>query len=108
MSRHLGASILLASKDPDRLRSFYSEAFGVGPDQYHAIDLGGLGIIFDTRDDIAERQRANPKVPDRMMQIENEGETAYQRCYGERAPKEKGFAELVRQAQAIADALPAE
>jgi predicted enzyme related to lactoylglutathione lyase len=55
MSRHLGASILLASKDPDRLRSFYSEAFGVEPDQYHAIDLGGLGIIFDTRDDIAER-----------------------------------------------------
>jgi hypothetical protein len=58
------------------------------------------------RDKNAERQRANPKAPDRMMQIENEGETAYQRCYGERAPKEKGFADLVQQAQAIADALP--
>jgi hypothetical protein len=41
-----------------------------------------------------------------MMQIENEGEAAYQHCFAERAPKEKGFAELVRQAQTIVDALP--
>jgi predicted enzyme related to lactoylglutathione lyase len=61
MSRHLGASILLASKDPDRLRSFYCEAFGVEPDQYHSIDLGGLGIIFDSRGDIAERT-SEPRI----------------------------------------------
>jgi len=59
------------------------------------------------REKNAERLRANPKAPDMTMQIENEGEAAYQRCYRERAPKEKGFAELVRQAQAIADTLPA-
>jgi hypothetical protein len=58
------------------------------------------------REKEAERLRANPKAPDRSEQIENEGEAAYQRCYRERAPKEKGFAELVRQAQTVADALP--
>jgi hypothetical protein len=60
----------------------------------------------EKRDKTAEAQRANPKAPDRMMQIENEGEAAYQHCFAERAPKEKGFAELVRQAQTIVDALP--
>lgn len=59
------------------------------------------------REKEAERLRANPKTTDRSEQIENEGEAAYQSCYRERAPKEKGFAELVRQAQRIADALPA-
>jgi predicted enzyme related to lactoylglutathione lyase len=61
MSRHHGASILLASKDPDRLRSFYCAAFGVEPDDNGAISLGGLGVIFDSRDDIAERT-AEPRV----------------------------------------------
>lgn len=41
MSRHLGASILLASTDPDRLRSFDSTA-------------------FDGRDDVAERTSEDP------------------------------------------------
>lgn len=58
------------------------------------------------REKNAENLRANPKAPDKSEQIENEGEAAYQSCYRERAPKEKGFAELVRQAQGIADALP--
>jgi len=61
MSRHLSASILLASKEPERLRTFYCDAFGVEPDQYDAINLGGLGIIFDSRDDIAERT-SEPRV----------------------------------------------
>jgi hypothetical protein len=33
MSRPLGASILLASTGPDRLRCFYSKAFDVEPDE---------------------------------------------------------------------------
>ena len=40
------------------------------------------------REKNAERLRTNPKAPDMTMQIENEGEAAYQRCYRERAPKE--------------------
>jgi predicted enzyme related to lactoylglutathione lyase len=61
MSRHLSASILLASTDPDRLRSFYSAAFEVEPDENGMVVLGGLGIIFDSRDDVAERT-SEPRV----------------------------------------------
>jgi predicted enzyme related to lactoylglutathione lyase len=61
MSRHLGASILLASTDPDRLRSFYSKAFDVEPDGKGMITLAGFGIIFDRRDDVAERT-VEPRV----------------------------------------------
>lgn len=39
--------------------------------------------------------------------IREEGAAAFRRCFSERAPKEKGFAELVRQAQTIIDGLPA-
>ena len=31
---------------------------------------------------------------------------AFRRCFAERAPREKGFADLVRQAQDIVDKLP--
>jgi hypothetical protein len=41
------------------------------------------------------------------MAIENEGYAAFRRCFAERAPREKGFADLVRQAQDIVDKLPA-
>jgi predicted enzyme related to lactoylglutathione lyase len=61
MSRHLSASILLASTDPDRLRSFYSDAFDVVPDENGTIVLGGLGVIFDRRDDVSERT-TEPRV----------------------------------------------
>ena len=61
MSRHLSASILLASTDPDRLRSFYCDAFDVVPDENGSIVLGGLGVIFDSRDDVAERT-AEPRI----------------------------------------------
>ena len=61
MSRHLGASILLASTNPDRLRAFYRQAFEVEPDENGILTLGGLGVIFDGRDDIATRT-AEPRV----------------------------------------------
>ena len=41
------------------------------------------------------------------MPIENAGYAAFRRCFAERAPRENGFADLVRQAQDIADKLPA-
>jgi hypothetical protein len=56
-----------------------------------------------------ERHQANPnaRTPSRQMSIEDEGYAAFRRCFAERAPREKGFADLVRQAQEIADRLPA-
>jgi hypothetical protein len=41
------------------------------------------------------------------MSIEDEGYAAFRRCFAERSPREKGFADLARQAQDIADRLPA-
>jgi hypothetical protein len=38
--------------------------------------------------------------------IREDGAAAFRRCFAEHAPKEKGFADLVRQAQGIVDALP--
>lgn len=56
-----------------------------------------------------ERRQANPraKVPDRQMSIEDEADEAFRRCFAEQAPRDKGFADLVRQAQDIIDRLPA-
>jgi hypothetical protein len=39
--------------------------------------------------------------------VRDQGDAAYHRCFAERAPRDKAFAALVQQAQAIADALPA-
>ena len=56
-----------------------------------------------------ERHRDNPnaKAPSRQMTIEEEGDAAFRRCFAERAPRDKNFPDLVRQAQDIADKLPA-
>jgi hypothetical protein len=56
-----------------------------------------------------ERHRDNPNArrPSRQMSIEDEGDAAFRRCFAERAPREKAFSDLVRQAQDIADKLPA-
>ena len=54
-----------------------------------------------------ERTQSKPKAkaPD-GSKIREDGATAFRSCFAERAPKDKGFPDLVRQAQAIADALP--
>jgi hypothetical protein len=55
-----------------------------------------------------ERRQANPNAKERRrrMSIEDEGDAAFRRCFAERAPREKGFADLVRQAQEIVEKLP--
>jgi hypothetical protein len=53
------------------------------------------------------RDKPNARAPSRQASIEEEGDAAFRRCFAERAPREKGFADLVRQAQDIADKLPA-
>jgi hypothetical protein len=47
-------SLLLASTDPDRLRRWYADAFGVEPDVDGHLVLGPA-IIVVPRDDIADR-----------------------------------------------------
>ncbi len=47
-------SLLLASTDPDRLRAWYADAFGVAPDVDGHVTLG-VAIIVVPRDDIADR-----------------------------------------------------
>ena len=46
-------------------------------------------------------------VTDRAERIRDDGDAQFHRCFAERAPKEAFFAELVKRAQTIADALPA-
>jgi catechol 2,3-dioxygenase-like lactoylglutathione lyase family enzyme len=45
-------SILLASADPDRLRRWYVDAFGVQPDVDGHLNLGSVAVIVDRRDDV--------------------------------------------------------
>lgn len=61
-------SMLLASSDPERLRDFYSKAFGVSaeasPDGgYQVLDFGGFYVLIDSRDDVGTK---NPE-PGRMI-----------------------------------------
>lgn len=52
------------------------------------------------------QDKPNAKAPD-GSKIREDGAAAFRRCFAERAPKDKGFADLVRQAQDIVDGLPA-
>ena len=47
------------------------------------------------------------KSSGKSMEIEDAGYAAFRRCFAQHAPREKGFADLVRQAQDIVDKLPA-
>ena len=55
-----------------------------------------------------ESDPKDPKLLDAYNRIsKQEGSGAFGRCFGERAPHEPFFPALVKQAQAIADSLPA-
>lgn len=62
MASSLG-SMLLASTDPERLRAWYEKVFEVGPDADGFLRLGGVAVLVDGRDDVADR---NPE-PDRVI-----------------------------------------
>jgi hypothetical protein len=65
-------------------------------------------VIWDKAESKAnEAFKQKSKVLD-GSKIQEEGAAAFRRCFAEQAPKEKGFADLVRQAQTIVDGLPAE
>src|SRR5437763_1931405 len=48
-------SILLASTNPDRLRSWYERAFAVTPNADGFLAFGGVDVLIDQRNDVAER-----------------------------------------------------
>ncbi|MFG1784418.1 VOC family protein [Rhodococcus oryzae] len=48
-------SILLASPDPDRLRDWYCRAFDATPTPDGDVRFGGVSVLFDQRDDVAEK-----------------------------------------------------
>jgi catechol 2,3-dioxygenase-like lactoylglutathione lyase family enzyme len=46
-------SLLLATRDAERLGAWYRDAFGVEPDHDGFLHFGGTSILIDTRDDVA-------------------------------------------------------
>ena len=45
-------SLLLGSRDPDRLRSWYRDALGAEPDADGFLHFGTVGVLVDARDDV--------------------------------------------------------
>ena len=56
-------SILVGSTDPDRLRSWYRDAFAPDQPEQGALDVGGVLLVFDKRSEVADK---NPE-PARTM-----------------------------------------
>ncbi len=47
-------TILLGTRDPERLRSWYERAFGVTPDPFDRfLRFGEVGVLIDARTDVA-------------------------------------------------------
>lgn len=55
-------SILLASTNPDRLRTWYEQAFGVRADADGFLQFGEVGVLIDGRDDVADRNPQPARV----------------------------------------------
>lgn len=62
MTTTLG-SILLASTNPDQLRTWYQKAFNLQPNQDGFLLFGEVAVLIDHRDDIAAR----PAEPGRVI-----------------------------------------
>jgi hypothetical protein len=50
MARPVLNSMLLGSTDPDRLKTWYRDAFQAGVDGYGNLDLGGIGTFATLTD----------------------------------------------------------
>lgn len=55
-------SVLLASSDPGRLRSWYEEAFRVSPNGDGFLEFGGVSLIVNGRSDVAGRPLEQTRV----------------------------------------------
>lgn len=56
-------SVLLASTDVKRLRSWYERAFGVAANRDGFLEFGGMSVLIDPRADVADR----PAEPERVI-----------------------------------------
>jgi catechol 2,3-dioxygenase-like lactoylglutathione lyase family enzyme len=52
MTATLG-SMLLGSRDPDRLRDWYCQAFDLKPNDHGVLEAGDLAVIVEPRDDVS-------------------------------------------------------
>jgi hypothetical protein len=55
MANHNLGSILLGTTDPDGLRAWYVERFAPDHEGDGPLDLGGIGLVIDGRDDVADK-----------------------------------------------------
>ena len=55
-------SFLLASTDPDRLRGWYERAFGVTADTDGFLRFGEIGLLTESRDDVAAKAAEPARV----------------------------------------------
>lgn len=47
-------SILIGSRDRDRLAAWYSAAFSVTPNEHGVYVFGDVGVLFESRDDVSK------------------------------------------------------
>jgi catechol 2,3-dioxygenase-like lactoylglutathione lyase family enzyme len=55
-------SVLLASTNADRLREWYERAFGVVPNPDGFLEFGGVSVLIDPREDVADRAAEPERV----------------------------------------------
>ena len=55
-------SVLLASTDVKRLRGWYEKAFDVAPNPDGFLEFGGVSVLIDARDDVADRAAEPERV----------------------------------------------
>jgi catechol 2,3-dioxygenase-like lactoylglutathione lyase family enzyme len=63
MSTPMLGSVLIATSDASRLRGWYQQAFGVVPNADGFFEFGGVSVLIDHRDDVADR----PAEPERVI-----------------------------------------
>jgi predicted enzyme related to lactoylglutathione lyase len=63
-------SILIGSRDPERLAAWYTDAFFATPNEHGVYEFGGVAVLFERRDDVSTsngepgRHILNFHVPD--------------------------------------------
>ena len=62
MSTPVLGSVLLASTEVDRLRGWYEKAFGAVPNPDGFLQFGGVAVLIDARDDVADRAAEPERV----------------------------------------------
>lgn len=69
MSTQRLGSLVLGSRDPQRLRAWYRAAFGARTDGNEVLHLGGIALVIDGRDDLAA---INPEPGRILLDVETD------------------------------------